>query len=109
MSSWRSWLVFGQDTIADPLLFNGPLFWEEVSFPKQGEVVEVEESGMFSSDTKEMWTIDDGRPIPMEKTYDPVSSKDIYGFKDGETRPEDAINSLKTVRRALVDRHDDED
>jgi len=79
----------------------------ESGFPKQGEVVEVDETGMFASGTKEMWTIDDGRPIPMEKTYDPVSNKDIYGFKKGETRPEDAVHSLKTVRRALVDRHDD--
>jgi uncharacterized protein YbjQ (UPF0145 family) len=77
----------------------------ESGFPKQGEVVEVDETGMFASGTKEMWTIDDGQPVPMEKTYDPASGKDIYGFKHGETRPEDAVDALKTVRRALADRH----
>lgn len=77
----------------------------ENGFSKQGEVVEVEKSGMFASGKEEMWTIDDGQPVPMEKTYDPASGKDIYGFKQGETRPEEAIEALETVRQALAEQN----
>lgn len=73
----------------------------ESSFPKRGEVIEVEKSGMFASGSEEMWTIDGGDPVPMHATYDPRSGKDIYGFKRGETRPEDAVRALKRTRSAL--------
>jgi len=76
----------------------------EEGFSKRGEVLEVEKEGMFSSGTKEVWQLEDDRHIDIQKKYDPVTGKDIYGFTREETRPEDAIQALKSIRRVLRQR-----
>jgi uncharacterized protein YbjQ (UPF0145 family) len=63
----------------------------EEGFEKRGEVIEVEESGMFSSDTKKAWQLPGSEPVAMDRDYDPKTGKDIYGFTREETRPEEAL------------------
>ena len=70
-------------------------------FPKQGEVIEVEKSGMFASGTEKKWTIDGGMHISMDRTYDPQTGQDIYGFESHEVRPDAAIERLTRMYDAL--------
>ena len=76
----------------------------ENSFPKRGDVVEVDDDGMFSSGTKQVWRLDEDRDIPMDEEYDPVTGKDIYGFTEEETRPEEAVRALQEIREVLAER-----
>ncbi|WP_240331480.1 YbjQ family protein [Salinibacter ruber] len=77
----------------------------ENGFGKKGKVieVEVEESGMFSSDTKkkEVWQIKDSARNPMDQKYCSETGLDIYGFGKTETRPDEALGVLKTKIAAL--------
>lgn len=73
----------------------------ESGFEKKGEVVEVEESGMLSSETKEMWQIQDGKRNPMDREYCKHTGKNIYGFTRGETKPEEAAQVIRRRIEAL--------
>jgi hypothetical protein len=48
--------------------------------------------------------LEEDRDIPMDQEYDPVTGKDIYGFTEEETRPEEAIRALSETRAVLVER-----
>jgi uncharacterized protein YbjQ (UPF0145 family) len=78
----------------------------EDGFGKQGEVLEVENSGMLSSGTEEVWQIEDGTHNPMDKEYCKATGLDIYGFGRKDTRPEDAVQALETKIAALNRRLD---
>jgi uncharacterized protein YbjQ (UPF0145 family) len=68
----------------------------ETGFEKIGEVVEVEESGMFSSgETKKAWQLEEGRPIDMDEEYDPKTGMNIYGFRKEEPKPEEVARHLE--------------
>lgn len=73
----------------------------ESEFDKRGEVLEVEESGMFSSEEKEVWQIKEGAHNPMGQEYCSETGLDIYGFSRKETRPEEAIHSIERKVQAL--------
>ena len=76
----------------------------EEGFPKRGRFSRWKKRGMFSSDTKKVWQLEEDRHIDIQKEYDPVSERDIYGFTREETRPEEAIQALKEIRRVLQQR-----
>jgi uncharacterized protein YbjQ (UPF0145 family) len=76
----------------------------ENRFSKRGEVVEVDKGGVFSSGTQKVWRLEEDRDIPMDQEYDPVTGKDIYGFTEEETRPEEAIRALSETRAVLMER-----
>lgn len=78
----------------------------ENGFGKRGEVIEVEDSGMLSSGTEEVWQIEDGTHNPMDKEYCKATGLDIYGFGRKDTRPEDAVQALETKIAALNQRLD---
>ena len=73
----------------------------ERGFEKRAEVFEVEESGMFSSDTKKVWQIKEGAPNPMNQDYCGETGLDVYGFGKTETRPAEAVQALETKIKAL--------
>lgn len=73
----------------------------ETEFEKRGEVLEVEESGMFSSEEKEVWQIEEGAHNPMNREYCEETGLNIYGFSRKETKPEDAIHSIDRKVQAL--------
>jgi len=70
-------------------------------FEKRGEVLEVEESGMFSSEEKEVWQIEEGAHNSMDREYCEETGLNIYGFSRKETKPEDAIHSIDRKVQAL--------
>ena len=70
-------------------------------FGKRGKVLEVENSGMLSSGTEEVWQIKDGAHNPMTQEYCEETGLDIYGFAREDTRPEDAVKALETKIAAL--------
>ncbi len=70
-------------------------------FEKRGEVLEVEESGMLSSGTEEVWQIEEGVHNPMDQKYCEETGLDIYGFGKRETRPDEALKLLETKIAAL--------
>lgn len=73
----------------------------ENGFEKRGEVLEVEESGMFSSDTKKVWQIKEEVRNPMNQKYCSETGLDIYGFGKKETRPNEALKVLERKIAAL--------
>lgn len=77
----------------------------ENGFEKRGEVIEVEvdESGMFSSDTKKekVWQIKEGVHNPMVQKYCSETGLDIHGFAKTETRPDEALGVLERKLAAL--------
>jgi uncharacterized protein YbjQ (UPF0145 family) len=73
----------------------------ETEFEKIGEVLEVEESGMFSSEEKEVWEIEEGARNPMDRKYCEETGLNIYGFSRKETKPEEAIHSIERKVQAL--------
>jgi flagellar motor protein MotB len=64
-------------------------------FEKRGEVLEIEESGMFSSGTKEVWQIKDGVHNEMDREYCKETGLNIYGFGREETKPDKAAAVLQ--------------
>jgi uncharacterized protein YbjQ (UPF0145 family) len=72
-------------------------------FEKRGEVLEVEESGMLSSETKEVWQIEEGFQNPMDQEYCDRTGKNIYGFTKEETKPEEAAEVIRRKIEALED------
>jgi uncharacterized protein YbjQ (UPF0145 family) len=66
----------------------------EIGFGKRGEVKEIEKSGMMSSGTEKVWQVEGGPENPMERDYCMRSGLDIYGFEEGETRPDEVIDIL---------------
>lgn len=72
-------------------------------FGKRGEVKEVETSGMLSSGMEKVWQIEDGPENPMDNEYCSGTGLDIYGFREGETRPSEVASVLdrkiKVLRR----------
>ena len=66
----------------------------ENGFGKRGEVREVEESGMLSSGSKEVWQIEGGPENSTGQKYCQETGLDIYGFKKGETRPSEVAEIL---------------
>jgi uncharacterized protein YbjQ (UPF0145 family) len=72
-------------------------------FEKRGEVLEVEESGMLSSETKEVWQIEEGVHNPMDREYCEKTGKNIYGFTKEETKPEEAAEAIRRKIEALED------
>jgi uncharacterized protein YbjQ (UPF0145 family) len=64
-------------------------------FEKKGEVLEVEESGMFSSETKDVWQIKEGAQNDMDQTYCEQTGLNIYGFGPEETKPEEAADAIR--------------
>lgn len=79
----------------------------ERGFGQRGEVFEVEDSGMFSSDTKEVWQIKEGAHNPMDQQYCSETGLDIYGFGKTETRPGETVRVLDTKIAALNRRFGD--
>ena len=79
----------------------------ENGFGERGEVLEVEDGGMLSSGTKEVWEIKDGAHNPIGQEYCKETGLDIYGFRRRDTRPEDAIEVLETKTSALTRRFGD--
>jgi uncharacterized protein YbjQ (UPF0145 family) len=73
----------------------------ERGFEKRAEVLEVEESGMFSSDTKKVWQIKEGAHNSMHEDYCIETGLDVYGFGKTETRPEETVQVLETKIKAL--------
>ena len=73
----------------------------ENGFGERGEVLEVEDDGMLSSGTEEVWQIKDGAQNPIGREYCEETGLDIYGFSRKDTRPEDAIEVLETKTSAL--------
>jgi uncharacterized protein YbjQ (UPF0145 family) len=73
----------------------------EHGFGKRAEILEVEESSMFSSDTKKVWQIKEGAHNPMHQDYCSETGLDVYGFGKTETRPEEAVQALETKIKAL--------
>jgi hypothetical protein len=72
-------------------------------FEKRGEVLEVEESGMLSSGTKEVWQIEEGVHNSMDREYCEETGKNIYGFTEEETKPEEAAEAIRRKIEALED------
>lgn len=72
-------------------------------FEKRGEVLEVEESGMLSSETKEVWQIEEGFQNPMDQEYCDRTGKNIYGFTEEETKPEEGAEATGRKIEALED------
>jgi len=70
-------------------------------FEKRGEVLEVEESGMLSSETKEVWQIEEGIHNEMHREYCKETGKNIYGFTREETKPEEASRAIRQKIEAL--------
>ena len=66
----------------------------ESGFGRRGEVKEVEKSGMMSSGTEKVWKVEGGPENPMERDYCTRSGLDIYGFENGETRPDEVTEIL---------------
>ena len=64
-------------------------------FEQRGEVMEVEKSGMFSSETKEVWEIKEGVRNDMDRTYCKETGLNIYGFGRNETKPEEAVTTIE--------------
>jgi hypothetical protein len=75
----------------------------ENRFPKRGDVVEADEGGALCPETDKVGRLGEGRDIPMDQEYDPVTGKDIYGFTEEETRPEEAIRALSETRAVLAE------
>jgi uncharacterized protein YbjQ (UPF0145 family) len=73
----------------------------ERGFEKRADVFEVEEEGMFSSDTKKVWQIKDGARNPMHQDYCSETGLDKYGFGKTETRPDEVVQVLDTKIKAL--------
>lgn len=73
----------------------------EQEFDKRAEVLEVEESGMFSSDAKKVWQIREGVHNPMSQKYCKKTGLDRYGFAKTDTRPHEALEVLGTKIAAL--------
>lgn len=73
----------------------------ENGFGKRGEVREVEESSMFSSETKQVWQIEGGEQNPMDREYCRETGLNIYGFRRPETKPEEAIREIDRKIRGL--------
>lgn len=73
----------------------------EHGFDKRAEVLEVEESGMFSSDTKKVWQIKEGARNPMHQEYCSETGLDVYGFGKTETRPSEVAKVLERKITAL--------
>jgi uncharacterized protein YbjQ (UPF0145 family) len=73
----------------------------EQGFDKRAEVLEVEESGMFSSDAKKVWQIREGVHNPMSQKYCKKTGLDRYGFAKTDTRPHEALGVLGTKIEAL--------
>jgi len=72
-------------------------------FEKRGEVLEVEESGMLSSGTKEVWQIEEEVHNPIGREYCEKTGKNIYGFTEEETKPEEAAEAIRRKIEALED------
>lgn len=70
-------------------------------FGKRGEVLEVEESGMFSSEEKEVWQIKEGAHNPMDREYCKETGLNIYGFSRKDTKPDEAIQAIDRKIGAL--------
>ena len=70
-------------------------------FEKRGEILEVEESGMLSSETKEVWQIEEEVHNPMDREYCKRTGKNIYGFTKEETKPGAAIQAIRQKIEAL--------
>lgn len=78
----------------------------EDGFGKRGDVREVEKSGMFSSGTEKVWQIEDKEPNPMDREYCQETGLNIYGFRESETKPGEAVRVLDTKIAALERRFD---
>ena len=77
----------------------------ENGFEERGEVLRVEESGMFSaSGKKKVWQIKEGVHNPMEREYCKETGFDIYGFRETEISPDQAVQVLARKIKALKGR-----
>jgi hypothetical protein len=72
-------------------------------FPKRGEVVNVEKGGALRPRTHKVGRLEEDRDIPMDQESGSVTGKDIYGFTEAETRPEEAIRALSETRSVLAE------
>lgn len=72
-------------------------------FGKRGDVLEIDDSGMLSSDTKEVWQIKEGAHNDMDQTYCEQTGLNIYGFGPEETKPEEAAEAIREKIEVLDD------
>lgn len=75
----------------------------EASFGERGKVIEVDQ--LFSSKTKQKWECECGAVNPLEDQFCLKCQRDIYGFKQKETRPDSVVRLLAwksaAIRRTL--------
>ena len=72
-------------------------------FEKKAEVLEMEESGMFSSETKKVWQIKEGASNDMDREYCEQTGLNIYGFGREETKPKEAVAAVRGKAEVLED------
>ena len=64
----------------------------EQTFVKRGEI--TTKKGMLSSKEKPVWKCECGKVNDEDITYCTKCGDDIYGFHDGELKPEKAISKI---------------
>ena len=72
-------------------------------FPERGTYTTKKQ--LLSSKEKEVWECDCGKTNDIDETYCTRCFHDIYGFRDGEAKPEDAValieNKISLITEAL--------